>query len=828
MKNLKFKISNLQFTIFSRGSVCKKVIKIFLIFVLVYSIYLLADNLTSEVGSKERTMWQELLFEDFESGYIPSDWTVVDGNGDGDSWEVGTTDFFESETAPPDSGTVYAFYEDWTKGLSPSLPGEDLLTPKFFTESFDSLKLIYSRGYGAPWGQDDTFRLHWQVFELGAWTSWMKLDEYSHYIARWDTLSLHIKADSAQFMWRYLDHGGANLAVGIDNVTVSGHLDYGGTHDIAVASLNSPPSLVKLDSAYTVSSTFRNLGDSIMTFNAHTEIVSTSGSPVYFSIDSNNITLLPDSSIEINFGDWTMIEADSCNYISSSTTLDSTSIDDTLGTLLLAQIDFKTDSILIPPCYCDTSISYDVIARFKNEGISDYTVNLHSEITLDGNPVFTKDSADVLIPAGDSLEVNFGSVVFNEYADYECRINTSFPYDIDFSNDSLISTGRVSPWKIITNLPIRLYDEAVVFDGTYVYVIGGDGGTGDSLFIYNPLNGNWSRGANLPIRLYATDACILGDTIYVPGGYSASIYDPIDSLYKYSISGDNWTVSPGTGDSVAYYACASANGRVYKIGGYNHEKGTPFRTTWEYEPGSGWTRKANLPWKRSHTARWVKNDTIYLAGGLLDPNMPTSSTLFYDPINDTWTLDSTLFAYLPYDIEAASNAMYQSIFYLMGGIDHNKNVLYYDKNSNSWKEYFPLLERRIHAAGVGVEGLGDSCDGIYIFGGLSVAVQALINPHPDIDTTPDTNGSWISEPLVDIAGYLVIPSNIAVNSINFTYKGNKSATVLVRDVTGRVIKEYSDVEPEKMLKFGGKEISSGIYFISVKGNEERRKVVLVK
>ncbi len=60
----------------------KKLIKILIIIILVFSVYLLADNLTSEASSKERTMWQQLLFEDFESGSIPSDWTVIDGNGD--------------------------------------------------------------------------------------------------------------------------------------------------------------------------------------------------------------------------------------------------------------------------------------------------------------------------------------------------------------------------------------------------------------------------------------------------------------------------------------------------------------------------------------------------------------------------------------------------------------------------------------------------------------------------------------------------------------------------------------------------------------------------
>jgi len=807
--------------------VFEKVIKIFLIFVLIFSIYLLADNLTSEVTSGKRTMWQQLLFEDFESGSIPSDWTVIDGNGDGDSWEIKTG---ESAATPPDFGTAYAFYVDWSQNSYASIPGEDLITPKFFTESFDSIQLIYSIGCrNDPGADDDTFRLYYQILELGSWTSWIIVSEYNFYEYKWDTINLGINADSIQFMWRYLDHYQNDITIGIDNVSVKGHLNYGGTHDIGVVSLNSPPSLTKLDTTYVVSSTFRNIGDSAMTFNAHTEIVSTSGSPVYFSADSNNVTLLPGSSIEINFGNWTMMVADSCEYLSSSTTLDSTAIDDTLGTLILAEIDFKTDSILMPPPYCDTNIQYDVIARFKNEGISDYTVNLHSEITLDGNPIFTKDSIDVLIPAGDSIDVNFGSVIFDEYADYECRINTSFPYDIDFSNDSLISTGRVSPWEIVTEMPLELWGEAVVFDGTYIYVIGGNGSAGDSLFIYNPVNESWSRGANLPDDLYASDACIVDDTIYVPGGWSEFALYPIDSLYKYSISGNNWTVSPGTGDSVAYYACAAANGKVYKIGGYNHDRGALIRYTWEYEPGSGWTKKADMPpWHGSHAARWVKNDTIYLAGGYWIFGQGTSSTMFYDPVNDIWTQDSMRLAYLPNGLKSGSSALYQGILYLTGGNIFSDSILYYDHNTNSWNTYFPVLERNIGAPGVGVEGLGDSCDGIYFLSRSSKRVQALINPQPELDTTPDTSGVRTSNPLVDIEAYLVIPSNIALNSINFAYKGSKSVTVIVRDVTGRVVKEYTDVKPEKTLKFGGKEISSGIYFFSIDGREERRKVVLVK
>jgi len=75
---------------------------------------------------------------------------------------------------------------------------------------------------------------------------------------------------------------------------------------------------------------------------------------------------------------------------------------------------------------------------------------------------------------------------------------------------------------------------------------------------------------------------------------------------------------------------------------------------------------------------------------------------------------------------------------------------------------------------------------------------------------------------------LIIPSNIALSSLNFTYKGNTSGTVVVRDITGRVIKEYPNVSPETLLSFGDEGISSGIYFIYVKGNDKGEKIVLIK
>lgn len=106
----------------------------------------------------------------------------------------------------------------------------------------------------------------------------------------------------------------------------------------------------------------------------------------------------------------------------------------------------------------------------------------------------------------------------------------------------------------------------------------------------------------------------------------------------------------------------------------------------------------------------------------------------------------------------------------------------------------------------------DSLDGLYI-----ISCPSLSGTEENSETSEENT-----------AGYIILPSNIALNSVNFTYKGNASGTVVVRDVTGRVIKEYLDTRPETTLSFGDKGISSGIYFIGVMGNEKNEKVVLVR
>ncbi|MCK4529051.1 T9SS type A sorting domain-containing protein [candidate division WOR-3 bacterium] len=380
--------------------------------------------------------WQQLLFEDFESG-MPGSWTVIDNNSDGYFWTTGTTPDLHGDD-PPNYGTAYAYYSDDDATGGAPAGNEELQTPSFYITIYDGLSLIYSMGfdqYDPPTGQ-----VWARFFSGGSWGAWNTLVTYSTDTSFVDTLDLssYLPADSVQVNFVYVDPtAGWGWAFGIDNVDLSAHLGGGGMYDIGVIALNSPPSLMKLDSAYQVISTMRNAGDSAMTFGVHTEITDLTGTTFYFQYDSNNIYLLPDSIIAVSFGNWTMTTPDDYIYQTYVTTPDSFAGNDTMQTTLQAHIDLMTAEIISPVGMVDLNTPIDVIAKFKNIGLSDRTADLHSDIVHNLANIFTKDSSGVFIAAGDSLEVNFGSVTFTATGSYTHTVYVSTPFDVDPSNDTL-------------------------------------------------------------------------------------------------------------------------------------------------------------------------------------------------------------------------------------------------------------------------------------------------------------------------------------------------------------------------------------------------------
>ncbi len=212
--------------------------------------------------------WTPLFQEDFETGVIPPGWTVIDANGDGYSWVVGTTGDIDGY-APPNYGTAYAYYSDDDAGSSAPASDEQLITPSIALPSVGSLRLIY--GWGIyTWSADDYLVVKARFFSGGSWGTWDTIATHYPDANGQDTIDLSsfLPAESLQVMFEYIDSGGWNWAVAVDNVSVEGVLSY----NLTTTQIVEPQGAVSRFSAIYPEMEVTNTGANDATYDAYFEI----------------------------------------------------------------------------------------------------------------------------------------------------------------------------------------------------------------------------------------------------------------------------------------------------------------------------------------------------------------------------------------------------------------------------------------------------------------------------------------------------------------------------------------------------------------------------
>jgi len=233
-----------------------------------------------------------IFFEDFESG-MPLGWQVIDGNSDGCTWTVGTTD--DLFLPPPNYGTAYAYYSDDDAGENAPSGTEYLISPSLDCIGLTDLFLSYSWAFTIF---DPPIGASYVSFHDGStWGSWDQLATYYVDSSGVDTFDLttYLPADSVQVQFTYEDPtGGWGWAFGIDNVLLEVPQD----HDVGVASIEIPW-YIPTDTSFHPQANVKNYGLNIETFDVTCEIspgayISTE---TVSNIDPGNVTLVtfPDS-----------------------------------------------------------------------------------------------------------------------------------------------------------------------------------------------------------------------------------------------------------------------------------------------------------------------------------------------------------------------------------------------------------------------------------------------------------------------------------------------------------------------------------------------------
>lgn len=283
------------------------------------------------------------------------------------------------------------------------------------------------------------------------------------------------------------------------------------------------------------------------------------------------------------------------------------------------------------------------------------------------------------------------------------------------------SGGGPSAWQFHSNMPQACMDLAVASAPGQVYVAGSYAVTPDSGMTVARCDlstHNWDAMTTLPMPICNGGAGIIGDTLYVCGGYSYRPLNTVDTLFKYSFSGSNWTAGPGPFTSTTYNwspTVVTCAGKLYYISGCNVPGATaPTTQCWAYTPGAGWASIANMNQGRVFAQAVAYHDTIWVMGGNADGTELTH-TEFYAPTTNTWTVNNSIFPQLPIPLWGAASGVALGQFFVAAGASNSAFTpmsYFYTPSAHAWTDSLPVLVSLYRTAGC-----GNSQDEAMIIGG---------------------------------------------------------------------------------------------------------------
>jgi len=138
----------------------------------------------------------------------------LDGNGDGYTWQCGTTGDLGSYE-PPDYGSAYFFYSDEDAGYGSYTPYETMISPSIDVSGYPIVKVIYSYGVNLVEGSQ-------MSVEISCGDT-LVTKTYTGQVNGWDTVYITQPGNSLTIEVNYTEEMGIwSFACGIDNITVLG------------------------------------------------------------------------------------------------------------------------------------------------------------------------------------------------------------------------------------------------------------------------------------------------------------------------------------------------------------------------------------------------------------------------------------------------------------------------------------------------------------------------------------------------------------------------------------------------------------------------------
>jgi N-acetylneuraminic acid mutarotase len=291
--------------------------------------------------------------------------------------------------------------------------------------------------------------------------------------------------------------------------------------------------------------------------------------------------------------------------------------------------------------------------------------------------------------------------------------------------------------------------------GNDIYVIGGFDESGDPLDVvevYNVKNNSWKSIDPLPQEVHHPAAASYDGKIYVVGGFISRELIPSNQLFIYDPMNNQWTKGKSMPTPRGALNALFVNGTLYAIGGRDGS-GT-LNINEAYDPLTNkWISKTSMPTARHHAASATVDNKIYVVGG----RTVGSSSLVNINVNemyDTETEKWTAVGSMPSKRSGIAAAAVNNSFFVFGGEDLTRtydNNEEYDTEDGKWTSQEPMPTSRHGLAAVSVG------ERIFVIGG---------GPKPGLSVC-DVNEIYKISPktaLTNVSNNTSVPANTSYNS----------------------------------------------------------------
>ncbi len=324
-------------------------------------------------------------------------------------------------------------------------------------------------------------------------------------------------------------------------------------------------------------------------------------------------------------------------------------------------------------------------------------------------------------------------------------------FQLNNSAEAELTEGKCL-WKTESEMPTAKYGwKNIVELNGKIYMLGGIKGPelnandliDNKVDIYNTKTKEWTTGKDIPKALACSNCAIVGNKIYLMGGETcAPSYTKYTDVYVYDIINDTWdTVKP----MPKAFCCSNTaviGDKIYVIDGYDSSGVT--RSIQIYNTTNNTWSLQDIPStvsKQSLAQCHVYKGKIYMIGGeywTTQSNTINKLTI-YDPEKKTWTTGKEL----PDSLSLSASVLRNDKIYVMGGINCaagkestcSDKTYIYDIENNEWSEGPTLSCKRFGSMATLID------DKIYLFGGVDPEANKVMNKVEVLELSPQKQES---------------------------------------------------------------------------------------